>query len=273
MTHADAFELRDIARAAARAAGKLALEHYAQDIEAWQKGDKTPVTKTDLAVDKMLRERLTKIRPDFGWLSEETCDHPARLEMRDVWIVDPIDGTRAFVKGKPEWVIAIAAVRNGVPIAAVIFNPVTDELFDAVEGGGARLNGRSIRASNQANLEGCRMLAYADMFARPEWPSPWPPMAVEQRNAVAYRLALVASGAFDAVLTLNLKSEWDIAAGALIATEAGAKITNHTGAPLTFNHPEGHGHNIVCAAPALHAALLERVSFVPIERIRDTSSN
>lgn len=273
MTHEDAAELRDIADAAAREAGKLALEHYAQDIQAWQKGDKTPVTKTDLAVDKMLRERLTGLRPDFGWLSEETCDHPARLEMRDVWIVDPIDGTRAFVKGKPEWVIAIAAVRHGVPIAATIFNPVKDEMYDAVAGGGARLNGEPIHASDQATLEGCRMLAYADMFRRPEWPTPWPAMQVDQRNAIAYRLALVASGAFDAMLTLNLKSEWDIAAGALIATEAGARITNHLGAPLTFNHPEGHGHNIVCAAPALHAALLERVSFIPMERIAGTSSN
>jgi len=224
-------------------------------------------------VDKMLKDRLTAARPDFGWLSEETRDHPARLEKRDVWIVDPIDGTRAFVKGKAEWVISIAAVHDGEPVAAVVFNPVTGELFDAVASGGARLNGEAIHVTSRAKLEGCRILAYADMFARPEWPRVWPLMHVEQRNAVAYRLALTAKGEFDAVLTLNLKSEWDLAAGALIAQEAGAKVTNHQGEPLTFNHPEGHGHNIVCAGPALHKALLERVSFIPMARIRGTSSN
>jgi len=271
VNHEDAIELRNLADLAAREAGVLALEHYAEDIEAWQKGDKTPVTKTDLAIDKLLRERLTSARPDYGWLSEETHDDLTRLEKRDVWIVDPLDGTRAFVKGKPEWVIAIAAVRHGHPIAAVIFNPVTDELFDAAEGEGARLNGKPIHASTRVELEGCRMLAYADMLTRPEWPQPWPDLHVEQRNAVAYRLALVAKGEFDAVLTLNLKSEWDIAAGALIAREAGALVTNHQGGPLTFNHPEGHGHNIVCAGPALHKALLERVSFIPMARIRGAS--
>ena len=111
------------------------------------------------------------------------------------------------------------------------------------------------------------MLAFAEMFKRPEWPTPWPPMEIDQRNAVAYRMALVASGAFDAMLSLNLKSEWDVAAGTLIAREAGAKVTNHQGEPLTFNHPEGHGHNLVCAGPRLHNEILNRVSFIPLERI------
>jgi len=273
VSHDDAIALRDIADAAARKAGVLALDHYAQDVEAWQKGDKTPVTKTDLAVDKMLREDLTTARPDFGWLSEESHDDLTRLDKRDVWIVDPIDGTRAFVKGKPEWVIAIAAVRQGMPIAAVVFNPVKDELFDAAVGQGARLNGAPIQVSSRNELEGCHMLAYADLFARPEWPEPWPPMQVDQRNAIAYRMALVACGAFDAMLTLNLKSEWDIAAGALIAQEAGGQVTNHQGQPLTFNHPESGGHNLICAGPMVHKAILDRVSFIPVERIRGTSSN
>lgn len=273
MSTQDAVTLRDIASAAARKAGKLALDHYAEDVQAWQKGDKTPVTKTDLAVDQMLREDLLAAEPKFGWLSEETRDDRARLEKRDLWIVDPIDGTRAFVKGKPEWVIAIAAVRDGAPIAAVIFNPVTDQLFDAAKDKGARCNGKGIKASSRDNLKGCRLLGFADLFARPDWPSPWPSMHIEQRNAVAYRMALVASGEFDATLSLNLKSEWDIAAGALIAEEAGARVTNHKGERLSFNHPEGHGHNLICAGPALHASILERVSFIPMGRIRAASGN
>jgi len=265
--------LRDLAVAAAKEAGELALSHYTDDIEAWQKGDKSPVTKTDLAVDQLLRTKLTDAYPEFGWLSEETRDDQSRLEKENVWIVDPIDGTRAFVQGKPEWVIAIAAAHKGNPIAAVIFNPVTDELFEAVAGGGARLNGAPIRCSDQQELEGSRMLAFAEMFKRPEWLTPWPAMHVEQRNAVAYRMALVASGAFDAVLSLNLKSEWDVAAATLIAQEAGARVTNHVGEPLTFNHPEGHGHNLVCAGPILHKAILERVSFIPLDRIIAASSD
>jgi len=267
VSNADATDLRSIAEAAARKAGTLALAHYAEDVKAWQKGDKTPVTKTDLAVDDLLKNELMSARPDFGWLSEESHDDQSRLAKRDVWIVDPIDGTRAFVKGKPEWVIAIAAVRDGAPIAAVIFNPVKDHLYDASIGGGARLNGTSIQTSTRSELEGCQMLAYADLFARPEWPEPWPPMQVNQRNAIAYRMALVAAGSFDAMLTLNLKSEWDIAAGALIAKEAGAFVTNHLGEQLSFNHPEGHGHNLICAGPALHEAILNRVKFIPQSRI------
>ncbi len=271
MSDADALELRDIAIAAAREAGALALSHSAQDIEAWQKGDKSPVTKTDLAVDALLHTHLIAARPDFGWLSEESHDDLTRLEMRDVWIVDPIDGTRAFVQGKPEWVIAIAAVREGESIAAAIFNPVTDELFDAARGHGARLNNAPIQVSTRTELDGARMIGLADMFARADWPEPWPPMHIEQRNAVAYRMALVANGAFDATLSLSLKNEWDIAAAALVAQEAGATVTNHQGEALRFNRPTAQGHNLICAGPALHAAILARVDFIPLERIIEAS--
>lgn len=259
--------LRDIAVDAAREAGALALQHFEGDVTAWQKDNNTPVTKTDIEVDTLLRETLTAARPDFAWLSEETRDDLSRLGAEELWIVDPIDGTRAFVKGRPEWVISIAAVRDGKPVAGAIFNPVTDEMFEAVKGEGARLNGEPIAATSRTALEGCNMIGYVDMFNRKDWPRAWPPMEVGQRNAVAYRLALVASGAFDAMVTLNLKNEWDMAAGALIAQEAGALVTNHLGEPLKFNQPETQGSNLVCAGPALHAALVERVNFIPMERI------
>lgn len=184
----------DLIRQAALDAGALALAERARGLKINNKAGGSPVTSGDLKVDAMLRERLLGARPDYGWLSEETADSPERLEKRRIFVVDPVDGTVAYMKGKPWWCTPIAVVEDGRPIAAVIHAPALGETFEATRGGGARLNGETIRASQTGMLEDARVLADARVFRDARWAEPWPEMRYESRNALAYRMALVATG-------------------------------------------------------------------------------
>jgi len=222
------------------------------------------VTSADLAVDEMLKAELLAARPDYGWLSEETPDTAERLTKSRIFVVDPIDGTVAFMKAQPWWCVPIAIVEDGVPIAAVIHVPSLNETFEATLGDGARLNGRLITASDVDTLDDAAVLADARLMEGPHWPEPWPPMRYEKRNALAYRMALVASGAFDAAIALTPKWDWDVCAGALIATEAGAKVTDHHGRPWRFNQPDPRQSSLVCSAPALHPLILRRTTPIPL---------
>ena len=253
--------LADLAliREAAVAAGEVAVAMRAAGLERHKKADGTPVTSADLAVDALLRETLTAGRPDYGWLSEETADDPARLSRQRVFIVDPIDGTRAYIRDRPWWGVSIAVVENGRPIAGVVVAPDRGEVFEATQGGGARMNGKPIAASDTLDLEGAAMLADVQMMKHPAWPTPWPQMRLESRNAIAYRLCSVACGEFDAMLALSPKSEWDMAAGDLIAVEAGCLVTDHKGRPLAYNQVKPTAPSLVCAGPALHRLILSRL--------------
>ena len=243
----------------ALAAGEVAQAMRASGLETTYKSDKTPVTDADLAVDALIKSALRAARPDYGWLSEETADDPARLACARLFVVDPIDGTRAYLKGKPWWGVSIAVVENGASVAGVVHVPDRAETYVATLGGGARLNGAAIAPSCAAAVEDCAMLADAPMFRHPAWPVPWPPMRIESRNSVAYRLCSVASGEFDATVALSSKSEWDLAAASLIATEAGCRVTTHKGRPFTFNRPVPTLRSLVCAGPLLHRLILDRV--------------
>ena len=184
----------DLIRAAAVAAGDLALAEREAGLKIWSKSGGSPVTSADMAVDRLLHDALIGARPDHGWLSEETVDTPERLSARRIFVVDPIDGTVAYMKGKPWWCIPIAVVEDGRPVAAVIHAPALNETFTAVLGGGATLNGRPITASDTADLDDASVLADARLMEGPHWPEPWPAMRFEKRNAIAYRMALVAAG-------------------------------------------------------------------------------
>ena len=248
----------DLIREAAIAAGEMAVAMRAAGLERHQKADGSPVTNADLAVDAMLRDRLTAARPGYGWLSEETADDPARLARRRVFIVDPIDGTRAYVRDRPWWGVSIAVVDGDRPIAGVVAAPDRSEVFEATIGGGARMNGQPIAGSDTDELEGSAMLADLAMLKHPAWPTPWPEMRVESRNAIAYRLCSVACGDVDAMIALSPKNEWDMAAGDLIATEAGCLVTDHLGRPLAYNRAKPSSPSLICAGPALHRLILSR---------------
>jgi myo-inositol-1(or 4)-monophosphatase len=252
----------DLLIAAARDAGRLATSYSGPTAQRWDKaGDAGPVTEADLAVDAMLRERLTTARPDYGWLSEETPDTPDRLSRRRTFIVDPIDGTRSFIEGAPTWAHSLAVAEDGVITAAVVFLPLKHKLYAAATGMGATLNDSPIRVSDQHTLTGAAVLATKPTYDPDNWRGRDVPHLVRHhRPSLAYRLSLVAEGRFDAMLTLRPSWEWDIAAGALILSEAGALTTDRTGAALRFNNPHPQVNGVLAAGAALHGALSHRLA-------------
>lgn len=254
----------DLIRAAALDAGALALAERAKGVSVRSKPGGSPVTSADYAVDALLKDQLLSARPDYGWLSEETADTPDRLEKRRIFIVDPIDGTVAFMKDRPWWCIPIAVVEDGQVAAAVVHAPMLNETYVATRGGGAFLNGRPIQASRTDQLEDAAFLASAQIFRDLYWPEPWPPLRFENRNALAYRLSLVASGLFDAAVAFTPRWDWDVAAGALIAAEAGAIVTDHHGEPWLFNRPDPRQPGMVCSTAALHPLIIARTRHIPL---------
>lgn len=254
---------RALLEQAVRDAGEIARKFYRGSYRKWDKGHGQPVTECDIAIDKFLTDRLRGARAEYGWLSEETEDNSERQRAETVFVVDPIDGTVALLKGRPHFTICAATVRDGRPVAGAIYNPITGELFSAVAGGGATLNGKRIRVTGRRELEGCRMLGPKTTFEDPEAriapEIPWPPMHVETRNSVAYRLALVACGAFDASVALSAKHDWDLAAADVIVQEAGGRATTHTGAILHYNRRQPVQPSIVAAGRDLHAEIVARV--------------
>lgn len=242
---------------AATEAGEIARRHWNNDPDVWEKPDHAgPVTEADLAVDAMLNERLLAARPDYGWLSEETEDNAARLSNRRVFVIDPIDGTRAFINAKRTWAHSLAVVEDGKVQTGVVYLPLLDKLYTAEKGQGAHLNGAPIVASGRSTLTGAAVLAGKAAFDDQYWPGGIPDVERHHRPSLAYRLCLVAEGRFDAMLTLRDSWEWDIAAGALIASEAGVVMTDRDAADLTFNTPRALGPGVFAMAPDLAHEIL-----------------
>ncbi|WP_340109880.1 inositol monophosphatase family protein [Pikeienuella sp. HZG-20] len=244
----------------ARAAGEIARRHHRADIATWEKaGGAGPVTEADIAIDRMLKADLTRARPDFGWLSEETEDTPARTKHEKVFIVDPIDGTRAFMRGEEGFCHALAIAERGEITVACAYFPIRDEMYWAVKGGGAFLDGAPLRASTRMELDGAAALAGAGQMKPESWPGGAPPVRRQFLNSLVWRHCLTASGRFDLAFTLRPAWEWDVAAGALIAAEAGAAVTTAEGAPWVYNAPDPRMPGVVVGPTALHAAIMKRL--------------
>lgn len=244
---------------AVREAGGIARQFFGTDYKRWSKAGGSPVTEADLAVDKFLRERLLAARPGYGWLSEESTDNPARLTKRQVFVVDPIDGTIAFLKSRPHFTICAAIVTDERPGAGAVYNPMSDELYSAREGGGARRNGQPIHVSARAALEGCAMLGDRTQLSV----APWPAMHVQNRNSVALRMALVADGSADAAVSLSAKRDWDLAAADIIVCEAGGTVTDLCGAPLRYNRPDALQPGLIASGPGMHAEIVSLIGGNP----------
>lgn len=248
----------DLLVEAVREAGALAYSYYGKLLATKFKDDGTPVSEADLAVDRLLHERLLDPRPDYGWLSEESADDLSRLDRSAVWIVDPIDGTLGFIKGRPEWTVITALVVDGSPVIAAVFNPMRNEMFTAMRGGGAWLNGKRIAAPDTSAIEGARMYASKALFAEDIWAEPWPEVQFLRSHSLAYRVAQIAAGRADGAISLNAKSEWDLAAPTLLLEEAGGKATCIDGTPFTFNQESTRLNGLVAAGQALHELLIAR---------------
>lgn len=250
----------DLLIAAAREAGQIASGFFKEDPRTWDKGGGAgPVTEADLAVDRMLRTDLLAARPDYAWLSEETEDTAERLEAETLFIVDPIDGTRAFIEGSKTWSHSLAIARNGVVTDAVIYLPMREKLYSASLGKGAFLNNAPIRV-REAALEGATLLANKWNMRPQYWQGGLPPVERHFRSSIAYRMALIAEGRFDAMITLRDSWEWDIAAGDLLIREALGEVTDKLGAPLRFNNPLPQTKGVLAASAPLHAALSDRLA-------------
>ena len=245
----------EVLRKAVRQAGQQALKLAAEGFETHIKKDRSPVTTADLAVNQILHEMLLTAFPHDAWLSEETPDDLRRLENKRVWIIDPIDGTKYFMRGVPQYAISVALVEAHQPVVAAVYNPATDELFSAVRGTGAWLNGQPLHVTpprdgrpvvlvNPPALE-------RGVFRAIEAAAECRPM-----GSIAYTLALVSAGRADATLNLDGLNEWDVAGGVLLIEEAGGTVMDRNGSPLSFNQSNTTIRGILAADKDLLNRLL-----------------
>ncbi|MEA2649428.1 MAG: monophosphatase [Candidatus Binataceae bacterium] len=247
-----------LAKKAARVAGDILRGHWRRGgYHIGSKGIDNPVTAADLEADRAIKKLLHDPFPEYGWLSEETVDNDARLKCRRVWIVDPLDGTKEFINGIPEFSVAIALVEDGVPILGVTYNPIKREMYWAARGTGCHLNTRRVRVTRTRTLKGATVLASRSETARGEWQVFHGLLKVSPTGSVAYKLAMVAAGKGDATFTRSPKSEWDIASGAALIMEAGGVITDIKGREIRFNQPTVKLEGLIADNRILHRALVK----------------
>ena len=223
-------------------------------VRQWEKVPGHPVCEADLEVDALLRERLGLIDPEAGWLSEETADTVHRLGVPRVWVVDPIDGTRDYLRGRPGWAVSVALIEDGAVRLGILAAPARNELWIAQDDGPATRNGLTLRAGDRTTLPGARVPA--DQLPRIDRDL----VTVEKPNSIALRMAMVAADDADLVATVRWGNEWDVAAAALICQRAGATVTDALGAPMRFNRPKPTAFGLLCAAPGIHAAATDRLA-------------
>jgi myo-inositol-1(or 4)-monophosphatase len=240
-----------------REAGSIAHARWpgaGHALSSWDKTPGNPVSEADLAVDRFLRRELGALLPSAGWLSEETADDKIRTASGLIWLVDPIDGTRDFVRGRDGWAVSVALVCAGKPLIGILVAPARQEEWAAVAGQGATLNERRLVASSRSEFAGARV----PTVSLP--PEDADLVAVEQPNSIALRIAMVADDRADLVATLRWGFEWDVAAATLIAREAGAEVSDAFGNPLAYNKHDPRDFGVLVCSPTIHAAAVQRLA-------------
>src|SRR5579872_3470493 len=247
----------EYARKAAVAAGEILLRYYGTHYEIGSKGKNNPVTIADTEADSAIKAILTHAFSDYGWLSEETVDNDDRLSKQRVWIVDPLDGTKEFINKVPEFCVAIGLSDNGEPVVGVSYNPITNEMFWSARGMGCHLGDHRVHVTKTAALKGASVLASRSETTRGEWEVFQGMLVAVPTGSVAYKLAMVAGGKADATFTRSPKNEWDIASGAALIIEAGGKMTDIDGHPMTFNKKVTKCAGLIASNGILHDQLME----------------
>ncbi len=246
------------AEQAAREAGGIIMALFGKDYIVKEKGKGNPVTTADLEANRKIQEIILSRFPQDGWLSEEDKDNPDRLQAPRVWVVDPIDGTKEFIQGVPQFAVSIGLVVRGRPVLGVVYNPAAEKFFFALRGEGARLNGESLRVSSQENINGALLLV-SRSEPRRKFQSFAELCRLEPVGSIAYRMAMVAGGGGDGTLTFRSVHEWDVCAGELIVEEAGGMVWDASGKDLVFNRRDALCRGIVASnkilGPALHRML------------------
>ena len=250
--------LAGVLNAAVRDAGALALSMFGAAVKTWTKGQGSPVTAADIAVNDLLRERLTDAGRGIAWLSEESTDEATRCSARRVWVVDPIDGTRAYIAGRSDWAVSAALVEDGRPVLAALFAPAEPAFYAAAGGKGATLDGSPIVAADGAQLAGARVAAPKSYVERL--------MAlgltiepVPRVHSIALRFARIARGTLDIAFSGGASHDWDLAAADLLVHEAGGALTTLAGRPLVYNRVELVHGPLVAAGRGRHEKLTELV--------------
>ncbi|MGY6661813.1 MAG: 3'(2'),5'-bisphosphate nucleotidase CysQ [Glycocaulis sp.] len=246
----------DLLAGAARDAGHLVMDYFGEGsrLKHWEKRPGDPVSAADMAADAFLKDTLLNARPDYGWLSEESRAEPGSSGR--IFVVDPIDGTRAFIKGRTDFCVSLAIVENGQPIAAAICAPARGEFYTSVRGEGALCNGERLQVSRQSAIAGAKLLGDAGRLGDLRSIG----AQTIHINSVALRLALTASGQADGLVAVRPKNDWDLAAGHLLVTEAGGRLSSPDGVKLSYDDESHRQPAPIAAGPALHALLLERLA-------------
>ncbi len=249
--------IHDLAVEAAREAGAAIAGFYEDEYTVQYKSKDNPVTDADLAADRAIEDRLRHAVPNTGWLSEESVDDPARLDQPACWIVDPLDGTREFTLGVPEFVVSIAYVVGTEARVGVLYNPIKEELFTGIVGEGAWFNGAPMEVTNHESLDGARIVC-SRTEASKGWFDPWKDqLELHPTGSVAYKFGLVAAGRAEATFTPRPRNAWDIAAGVAVVKAAGGRSSNRHGNPYEFNQPKTLKDGVCATNGPVHGAILE----------------
>ena len=245
----------ELLQQAVREAGAVALSFFGKPHKHWVKPDHSILTEADLAVNDYLRRTLMGARPSYGWLSEESPDDPSRVAKQMCWVLDPIDGTRSFHLGRNEWCVACALTNGETVELSVIYQPTLDKFYLAERGKGASCNGNRLVTSPSNTLKDARLAGNASAFKKLEASG----VAKMDMNFTPQilRLCMIAEGSADVLVAFGPKNDWDVAAGVLLAQEAGAKVTTQWGADMKFNQPHPRQPGMVAAHPQRHALMMK----------------
>jgi myo-inositol-1(or 4)-monophosphatase len=237
-----------------RKAGELGKSLSRANVKKWSKPDGSEVTDADLRINALIEEMLRPTRPSYGWLSEETPDELARMSHERIWVIDPIDGTRAFIQHKDEWCVAAALIERGRPVVAAVYRPMVEEFYSAIAGEGAYLDGVALAIPDSDRLEGNRIAGNRKALAALD------ATGIEGDFSGALplqlRLAYVAAGRIDGAVSLGNRNDWDLAAGELLVIEAGGQVSDTQGRQYIYNRPQPWQHGLVAAGAKRHAAII-----------------
>ncbi|HJN74405.1 MAG TPA: 3'(2'),5'-bisphosphate nucleotidase CysQ [Myxococcota bacterium] len=248
--------VHDLAVSAAREAGAAIRGYYKDSYTVKMKSAENPLTDADLAADRILEQRLKDAFLDTGWLSEETKADPTRVDKPYAWIIDPLDGTREFTLGIPEFCVSVAFIRGEEAVVGVLYNPIEEQLFSGIVGVGAWLNGESCSTTDHGALDGARVVC-SRSEEKKGWFDPWKAqLDLIPTGSVAYKFGLVAAGLAEATFTNKPRNEWDIAGGVAIVHAAGGRTSNRHGQPYRFNQPNPLKDGVCGTNGAIHDNIL-----------------
>jgi myo-inositol-1(or 4)-monophosphatase len=246
----------EVAHKAATQAGAVVRRYFKDEYTVRDKGEDNPLTDADLGSNDVLEKALRGAFPEYGWLSEETKDSPERLACRSTWIIDPLDGTKEFTLGIPEFVVSIGLVVDGRPVLGVLYNPIREELYSGVVGQGATLNGDPIRVSYHKDLQGARVVCSRTEMKKGMFERFLDRVVPIPVGSVAYKFGMVAAGKAEATFTPQPRNEWDICGGVAIVEAAGGRTSNRLGEPYAFNRPNPLQDGVAATNGTVHEAIL-----------------